>query len=235
MQSRRCEKVHAVRTGRDGGLWLVLCLVVSIQLSRGFVDLLPLVSECDLQGAIEEGDFAQPLGEGREVEVEIIEDLAVGHEVLGGAARVAALPEILHVTRRNSPGERLTETMPVTANFDIQPFGQSVDYADAHAVKPARYLVALAAELTAGVQLGHDDFQGGLAELRHYLYGDAATVVNYPYRAIRTDGDVDSRAKTCKRLVDGVVDDLIYQVVQSPGPRGADVHSGAFADRLKTL
>ena len=37
------------------------------------------------------------------------------------------------------------------------------------------------------------------------------------------------------RLVDGVVDDLVDQVVQPSLAGGADVHAGALADRVEAL
>ena len=49
------------------------------------------------------------------------------------------------------------------------------------------------------------------------------------------DGDVDARAVAGERLVDGVVDDLVDEVVQPPQARRADVHPGALADGLETL
>ena len=36
-------------------------------------------------------------------------------------------------------------------------------------------------------------------------------------------------------LVDGVVHDLVDQVVQAPRPRGADIHAGTFTDRFQAL
>ena len=47
--------------------------------------------------------------------------------------------------------------------------------------------------------------------------------------------DIDLVGVTGHRLVDRVVDDLPDQVVQTALTGGADVHAGAFADRLQTL
>ena len=36
-------------------------------------------------------------------------------------------------------------------------------------------------------------------------------------------------------LVDGVIDDLVDQMMQAGRPGGTDIHAGALADRLKSL
>src|SRR4051812_11294799 len=47
--------------------------------------------------------------------------------------------------------------------------------------------------------------------------------------------DVDVRAMTSQRLVDGVVDDLPQAVDQAARVGGPDVHARALADGLQTL
>ncbi len=52
---------------------------------------------------------------------------------------------------------------------------------------------------------------------------------------VGVDGHVDAVAVAGQRLVDGVVDDLVDQVVQARGTGRADVHAGALAHRLQAL
>ena len=47
--------------------------------------------------------------------------------------------------------------------------------------------------------------------------------------------DVDAVAEAGHRLVDGVVDDLVDEVVQAALVGAADVHAGAAADGLEAL
>src|SRR5271155_3741945 len=49
------------------------------------------------------------------------------------------------------------------------------------------------------------------------------------------DRDRDFRAETGQSLVDGVVDDLVDEVVQAHHAGRADVHARALANRLKAL
>ena len=111
--------------------------------------------------------------------------------------------------------------------------GQGVDDRDAYAVQTAGDLVALAAELAAGVQDGEDDLDRRLLELGVLVDRDASAVVGDADRVVRVDDDIDVGAVAGERLVDGVVDDFVDEMVQALRARGADVHAGPLADGLE--
>jgi hypothetical protein len=103
-------------------------------------------------------------------------------------------------------------------------------------VQAAGHLVAAAvAELAAGVEDGEHDLDGRLALLLHRRDGDAAAVVDDRDRVVGVDRDVDAVAMAGERLVDGVVNDLVDQVVQAPYTGRADVHAGALPHGLEAL
>ena len=113
---------------------------------------------------------------------------------------------------------------------------QRVDDGDAHAVEAAGDLVALPAELPAGVQDGEHDLEGALAALiGHRRHGDATPVVGDGAGPVRVEGDLDAVAVAGHRLVDAVVDHLVDEVVEAPRPGRADVHAWALANRFETL
>ena len=118
----------------------------------------------------------------------------------------------------------------------MQLLGERVDDRHADAVQAAGDLVAAAlAELAAGVQHGEHDLDGRLALLLHHRDRDAAAVVGDRDGVVRVDRDRDLAAEAGQRLVDGVVDDLVDEVVQAHHAGRADVHAGALADRLEAL
>src|SRR5690606_17158892 len=126
--------------------------------------------------------------------------------------------------------------LAVSVDLDLEEARERVDDGDTYAVEAARDLVAVAAELAAGVQ--HSEHDLGRAEvvvLGVELDGDAAAVVDDLAPAVFEEGDVDAGAVARHRLVDRVVDDLVDQVVQTARPRGADVHARPFAHRLEAL
>ena len=102
-------------------------------------------------------------------------------------------------------------------------------------MKAAGYLIASAAELAAGVQNGVYHLQGRPAGLLLDIHGDAAAVIGNGDGVAGVDGDGDLRAVSGQGLVDGVVHDLIHQMVQAGGRRGADIHTGPLAHRLQPL
>ena len=125
--------------------------------------------------------------------------------------------------------------LAVLVDLDLQPLGEGVDDRGAHAVQAAGHLVAPAAEFAAGVQHGEDDLQRALAGLLLNIHGDAAAVVGHANDVPLFDDDLDMGAVAGQRLVDGVIHDLIHQMVQARGRGGADVHARPLADRFQTL
>jgi hypothetical protein len=73
--------------------------------------------------------------------------------------------------------------------------------------------VGVAPELAPGVQLGHDHLEGRPVLDRVLVDGDAATVVDHPDPAVGGQGDVDPGAVAGQGLVDGVVDDLVDEMM----------------------
>ena len=55
------------------------------------------------------------------------------------------------------------------------------------------------------------------------------------HAAVGEQGDGDARAEARHRLVDGVVDDLPDEVVETRQTGGTDVHSRPFSDRIETF
>ena len=116
-----------------------------------------------------------------------------------------------------------------------QPRGQCVDHRRAHAVQAAGDLVAAAAEFTAGVEHRVNHFQGRPSGLRLDIHGNAAAIIGDGDGITGVDGDGNMLTVPGQRLINGVVHDLIHQMVQSGGRGRADVHTGAFPHRFQTL
>jgi hypothetical protein len=102
-------------------------------------------------------------------------------------------------------------------------------------VEPARDLVAVAAELAAGVELREDDRERGQSLLRHDVHRDARAPVRDAHRVVRPDDHLDLRVAAGEGLVDRVVHDLVDEVVEASLARRSDVHPGAQADGLEAL
>jgi hypothetical protein len=64
---------------------------------------------------------------------------------------------------------------------------------------------------------------------------DATTVVVDTAATVGQERDADAGAVPRHRLVDGVVDDLPDEVVETLETGGTDVHAGAFADRIEAF
>jgi hypothetical protein len=102
-------------------------------------------------------------------------------------------------------------------------------------VEAAGDLVALAAELAAGVQLRQDDRQCRQSLLGDHVHRNARAGVSDGDRVVRVNRHLDEIVASCQSLVDGVVDDFVDEVMKAPRTRRPDVHPGSQTDGLEAL
>ena len=138
---------------------------------------------------------------------------------------------------RHAARELLPVDLAVALDRRLEPLRQRVHDRDADAVETARDLVALAAELAAGVELRQDDRQRrqAVGAVGSDVDRDAAAAVLHGDRVVRVDVDLDRVAVAGHGLVDGVVHDLVDEVMEPVDTGRADVHAGPQADRLEAL
>ena len=195
--------------------------------------VLALVVERDADTGVQEGEFAQAIGQRVEAELDGLEDLGVGLE---GDLRAALLGDagVDQIGERLAALVGLRVDLAVAVDLEIEALGQRVDHRDADAVQAAGDLVAVVVELAAGVQDGQHDLGGRLAALVQ-IDRNASTVVDDRDRVVEMNPDVDLIAVTGERFVDRVVDDLVDEVMQTLRPGRADVHGRALAHGLEAL
>jgi hypothetical protein len=202
------------------------------------VALSALVDDRDLQAAGEEGGLAQALLQCQEVEVQRLEDVGVGQERDGRAGRRARgqLLTLGQLALRRPACVILRVHVAVAADLHVQLFGQRVDDRHADSVQAAGDLVAAAvAELAAGMQHREHDLDGRQSLFLHDRDGYPTAVVGDGHRAVRVHDHRHFRAVAGERLVDGVVDDLVDEMVQAHHAGRSDVHAGALAHRLEAF
>jgi hypothetical protein len=85
------------------------------------------------------------------------------------------------------------------------------------------------------VQHGEHDLDRRALLLLVHRDRDAAAVVGDGDRVVRVDRHLDGGGVAGESLVDGVVDDLPDEVVQTALTGRADVHARTLANRLETL
>ena len=84
--------------------------------------------------------------------------------------------------------------LAAAVHLDVEPRGEGVDHRGADAVQAAGGGVGAAAELAAGVQLGHHDLDAGEPGLGLDVDRDAAAVVADLDRAVGVQHDLDAVA-----------------------------------------
>ena len=112
-----------------------------------------LVAEDDLEALVEEGHLAQPLDQRLGAELDLFHDRRVGPE-RDRRARLVGVADALAAARPGSPPSTnaIEYRPPSRSDLELEPARQRVHDRDADAVQAAGDLVALAAELAAGVE-----------------------------------------------------------------------------------
>ena len=132
-------------------------------------------------------------------------------------------------------GIGLLKQLALSTDGQLQCRGQRVDHRYTHAVQAARNLVSVVVKLTARVQYRHDDLSSGNA-LFMLLSGNATAIVRDGHRLIGVDDNVYLAAVPSQRLINTVVDQLKYHVVQAGAIVGvADIHARALAHSIKAF
>ncbi len=136
---------------------------------------------------------------------------------------------------RVAVGEGNRVLQPVAPDAQDEAGRERVDDRNADAVQAAGNLVGVVVELSAGVQLGHDDLGGRHAFLVVDAGRNAAAVVADGAGAVGVERDGDELRMARERLVDRVVDDLVDHVMEAGAVVGvADIHARALAHRIET-
>ena len=141
----------------------------------------------------------------------------------------------LHGLGDLSAGKFHLVDVPVFVDLDLQPLAEGVDHAGAHPVESAGDLVAPAAELAPGVEHGKHHLQGRQPRLRLDIHRDAPPIVSDSDGIPLVDRDGNLRAVPGQRLVNGVIHNLIDQVVETGLTGRADIHPRPLPHGLQTL
>ena len=123
----------------------------------------------------------------------------------------------------------------VSVHFCTQVTRKGVYARYPNAVETTGNLVTVFVEFTTGTDFGHDHLKGRDALLFVDADGNATAVVFYANAVGFGDGHVDRVAMPGQRLVNGVVNDLIHQVVQAANAHISNVHGGAHAHVFHAL
>ncbi len=195
-----------------------------------------LVRQCNFQPLCQKSRFPKPDLKRLKIEFGRFKNLLVRKERDGrsGQVRFAGadhLQGIAHFSLLIS----LSVQLSFAADRYLQPLGKRVDDGRAHAVKSSGYLVSAAAEFTSCMQDGEYHFHRRLSRLMVDSRGDAPSVILHCNGIIFMYGHLNMTAVSGQRFINGIIHDLIDQMMQSSEGDVINIHSGPFPDRLKSF
>ncbi len=198
----------------------------------------PLVMEFDVDAAVEKREFLQTLVQHVEAVLGDAEDLVVGLEGRLGA-RLLGCATLQDGTRGHTSLVLLGPGEAIATDFGLGPLAQEVHDGHADTVQTTGRLVGSFLELAAELEDRHHALERADVAVEFFgqlfVLGDrnASTIVLDRDAAVGVHGHRDRLGETRHRFVDGVVDDLVDEVMQAAIGRVTDVHPRSFADMFE--
>ena len=115
---------------------------------------------------------------------------------------------------------------------DVEFLRERVNHAASHAVETAGDGISTTAKLSTGVKGGENNLNGGHFLDRVLVNRNATTVIGHADSTVWQDDHINQIAVAGKRLIHRVIDDLIDQVVETPGAGRPDIHTRPLAHCL---
>ena len=145
---------------------------------------------------------------------------------------------LAQLTGWNAATEIHLPGVAVAPDFDIEFLRERVDAADADTMKTAGDFIGGGVELATRVQLCEHHLHRGHALATgqiHHVHGNTTAIVDDSDGIVDVDDDFDLFGVAGESFVDGIVYDLVDEVMQSHLTRGPDVHCGTEANGFKAF
>ena len=191
-----------------------------------------LIPQLNMHAGVQKSLFTQAgLQRGVIIHGGLFKNQRIRQKAHGGtcAAGILALSHICQLSHSLAALKALEIPVSLAVYLYLQPNGQRVHHRGAHAVQAAGYLVPAAAEFAAGMQNGENHRDCRKTGLLLHPHRDTAAVVLDPDDIAVLDDHVDFIAVTGQSLINRIVHNLVYQMMQPFRSGGSDIHTGAFA------
>jgi hypothetical protein len=126
------------------------------------------------------------------------------------------------------------EVSAFAVNVGLQPLTEGVDNTDANSMQPSCDFVRFVIKFSTSVKSGKNNLQGTYVSLFMEFNRNAPAVILDGTGAIGVDVDDYIVTITCEGLIDGIIQDLIDQMVQPIKAAVANIHIRSFTYRVNT-
>ena len=126
--------------------------------------------------------------------------------------------------------------LALAPNTQVQPYRQGINHRNAHTVQAAGNFVGVVVKLTAGVELGHDNFRSRNSLFFVHADRNTTAVVANGCGTVRIKNNFGLITITGQSLINGVIQHLIYHMMKTRAVvRVTNVHSRTLTHRIKSF
>src|SRR5699024_4377085 len=202
--------------------------------SEGNRLLLPKIGEHDLQIPGEESHLPKSLPQQLKIKHRLLKDIRVRKKTYFRSSPLG-ISDDGQRTHDLSSLIALMINLSVVADIHFQPHGQRIDDGGSHTVQTAGYLVSSSAELAAGMKDGKHHLHGRNPFFLVDSHRNSPPVIPDSDGVIFVDIYLNGIAVARQGLINGIIYNLIYQMVKALGGSASDVHTRPFAHCFQTF
>ena len=129
----------------------------------------------------------------------------------------------------------LTIDLTFTVNCNFQPVRQCIYNRCPNAMKSSGYFVSSTAEFSSRMKNSKYHLNCRFSSFMVDACRNSTSIIFHSDRIIHVDRDLDMSAISSQCLINGIIYDLIHQMVQSPEGSIINIHTRSFSDRLKSF
>jgi len=125
--------------------------------------------------------------------------------------------------------------LAIPTDLNFKPFRDGIDTFGPDPVETARNLIGSFAEFSSCVEVGHNELKSGHFMFHVHVHRDTPAVVLDGDRTLSMEAHFYGVAVAGESLVNRVIHDLKYAVVESSLIGISDIHIGALANPFQTF
>ena len=175
--------------------------------------LVTLIGERNCQSLVQERHLLEPSTQSLKLKLNGLKNLGIRVERLNSTGLLRGFTAAQGTIRNTTVSKRNVPGITLTVDFGYNLFRERINDRNTHAVQTTGNGISAAAEFTASVKNSHNDLDRGFMLGWMLIHGNTAAIILNAHATIGLNCNFNMTCVACERLIYGVIDHLVDQMV----------------------